>query len=55
MLQQRTLYDKLVDTHTVHRLDSGAGPGSQIIYPAHARIRKSLGEMTRKLSDTASQ
>jgi len=25
------------------------------IYPVHARIRKSLGEMTRKLSDTASQ
>jgi hypothetical protein len=25
------------------------------LYSAHARIRKSLGEMTRKLSDTASQ
>jgi len=25
------------------------------IYPAHARIRKSLGEMTRKLSVTSSQ
>ena len=25
------------------------------VYSAHARIRKSLGEMTRKLSDTASQ
>jgi len=27
----------------------------QRVYPVHARIRKSLGEMTRKLSDTASQ
>jgi hypothetical protein len=25
------------------------------LYPAHARTRKSLGEMTRKLSDTSSQ
>ena len=25
------------------------------VYSVHARIRKSLGEMTRKLSDTASQ
>jgi hypothetical protein len=25
------------------------------LYSVHARIRKSLGEMTRKLSDTASQ
>ncbi len=38
-----------------------AEPGMQFrvpegfIYPVHARIRKSLGEMTRKLSDTASQ
>ena len=28
---------------------------SVLIYSVHARIRKSLGEMTRKLSDTASQ
>ena len=27
----------------------------RVIYPAHARIRKSLGEMTRKLSVTSSQ
>jgi transposase len=27
----------------------------KLVYSAHARIRKSLGEMTRKLSDTASQ
>ena len=27
----------------------------RLVYSAHARIRKSLGEMTRKLSDTASQ
>ena len=26
-----------------------------LVYSVHARIRKSLGEMTRKLSDTASQ
>jgi hypothetical protein len=25
------------------------------LYPVHVRIRKSFGEMTRKLSDTASQ
>ncbi len=29
--------------------------GTDYVYPVHARIRKSLGEMTRKLSDTASQ
>ena len=27
----------------------------KLLYSAHVRIRKSLGEMTRKLSDTASQ
>src|SRR5271166_6594140 len=32
------------------QFDAGAA-----IYSAYARIRKSLGEMTRKLSDTASQ
>jgi hypothetical protein len=26
-----------------------------LLYPVHVRIRKSFGEMTRKLSDTASQ
>ena len=26
-----------------------------VLYPVHARIRKSLGEMIRKLSDTVSQ
>ena len=31
------------------------GKRLSILYSAHARIRKSLGEMTRKLSDTASQ
>ena len=31
MVQHRTLYDKLVDTHTVRRLDAGTGPGSQIL------------------------
>jgi hypothetical protein len=27
----------------------------RVVYPVHVRIRKSSGEMTRKLSDTASQ
>jgi len=29
--------------------------GVVVLYPVHARIRKSLGEMTRKLSVTRSQ
>jgi len=34
----------------------GIGPiTASLIYPAHARIRKSLGEMMRKLSVTSSQ
>ena len=37
----------------------GIGPGiyavARNLYPAHARIRKSLGEMMRKLSVTSSQ
>jgi len=46
----------LVDA--VHDARIGFGKAVQtigMIYPVHARIRKSLGEMTRKLSDTASQ
>lgn len=31
MLQHRTLYDKLVDAHTVRRLDAGTGSGSQVL------------------------
>lgn len=31
MVQHRTLYDKLVDAHTVRRLDAGTGPGSQVL------------------------
>ena len=34
---------------------SNAARGERILYSVYARIRKSLGEMTRKLSDTASQ
>ena len=33
----------------------GRGGRDVALYPVHARIRKSLGEMMRKLSDTASQ
>jgi len=33
----------------------GLSPLQTGLYPVHVRIRKSLGEMTRKLSDTASQ
>src|SRR5208283_4794263 len=49
------------DHHVPPRLRAAAegstSPASsrEILYPVHARIRKSLGEMTRKLSDTASQ
>lgn len=31
MVQHRTLYDKLVDAHTVRHLDAGTGPGSQVL------------------------
>ena len=33
----------------------GAKPDVDELYPAHARTRKSLGEMMRKLSVTSSQ
>jgi hypothetical protein len=38
----------------ISRFSSGVSSGC-VVYSVHARIRKSLGEMTRKLSDTASQ
>ncbi len=31
MVQHRTLYDKLVDSHTVQRLDGSTGPGAQLL------------------------
>jgi 3-isopropylmalate/(R)-2-methylmalate dehydratase large subunit len=31
MVQHRTLYDKLVDSHTVQQFDGGAVPGSQLL------------------------
>ena len=37
------------------RLAQAVTAAMETIYPAYARIRKSLGEMTRKLSVTSSQ
>jgi len=40
---------------TAHPGASASSALALALHPVHARIRKSLGEMTRKLSDTASQ
>ncbi len=49
---------RLGDDHTINLPALGEISDTALtrdVYPVHARIRKSLGEMTRKLSDTASQ
>jgi CheY-like chemotaxis protein len=54
--------DAVIKLPTGERFDlmitDDAMPGANgfaVLYPAHARIRKSLGEMIRKLSVTSSQ
>lgn len=40
--------------YAAHAIGAYAAEGVEV-YPVHARIRKSLGEMTRKLSVTLAQ